>query len=186
MGSGESLREFAVHEDFLSKGSDFFRRALGEHWEESKTRIIAMPEDDPAAFELYMHRIYTSKFPTYNVGGDDEAVENQRILDTAKLYVFADKIQDSAVKDMAWTRFHDLLKYQDVEKTPSKASAWFIYNNTAVGSKMRQILVHSWLRTRGYDLSDHMDELPGEFVRDLVRMLWNPRLRKDGWEFEDE
>ena len=45
---GKHEEEMLVHADYLTARSESFKAALSEAWKKRQTRVIKLPEDDPA------------------------------------------------------------------------------------------------------------------------------------------
>jgi hypothetical protein len=54
----ENFHDFHVHRQLLCDNSPFFKSAITQNWEESKTGIINMPDDDVETFGLYASWLY--------------------------------------------------------------------------------------------------------------------------------
>jgi len=55
---GPDRTPFTVHADILCNRSPFFQRALNGAFEESKTKVISMPDDDPNSFTEFLNWCY--------------------------------------------------------------------------------------------------------------------------------
>ena len=55
---GPARIKWSLHENLLSATSDFFRSAFNGGFKESTDDTLALPEDDPAAFELFVRWLY--------------------------------------------------------------------------------------------------------------------------------
>ena len=144
VGTGDDLRSFTVHGAFLTFRSLFFRKALSGAWKEAKERLIKLPEDDSDTFELYLQVVYglpmsiepNPLFDEYPGRSEQEAL--------AKLYVFAEKVQDVRAKNTimkaflksVWKVRSDGLCY-----VPARGSIHVIYEGSTPGSSMRRLLV---------------------------------------------
>jgi hypothetical protein len=57
-------RRFTVHENIVKASSEFVRLALRGDWAEASSRIIPLPEDEPAVFSVYQHWLYNGLIHT--------------------------------------------------------------------------------------------------------------------------
>ena len=55
---GPARTKWSLHENLLSATSDFFRTAFNGGFKESADDTLALPEDDPQAFELFVRWLY--------------------------------------------------------------------------------------------------------------------------------
>lgn len=63
---GEEKEQLLVHGDYLTLRSSFFAAALANKtWKEGQTRVLKLPEDDPATVGLYLDWIYRDRLPTH-------------------------------------------------------------------------------------------------------------------------
>lgn len=51
---------FNVHEDFLTRTSDFFKAAVEAEQEQSRTRSIELDQEDAEIFNVYVTWLYIS------------------------------------------------------------------------------------------------------------------------------
>ncbi|KAL1642373.1 hypothetical protein SLS58_005447 [Diplodia intermedia] len=65
VGGGGDDREtacsFAVHRTLICAFSPFFAAACRGPWKENRSGVVALPEQDPATFELYVKWLYTGE-----------------------------------------------------------------------------------------------------------------------------
>lgn len=114
---GPSEVQWRLHENLLSGISDFFRSAFNSGFKESLEDRLAMPEDDPHSFELFIRWLYIRTLtPTavsnstlaanVMLGKDFTAGSSTAcIQDYLRLYVLASKVLveelENACVDMA-------------------------------------------------------------------------------------
>lgn len=55
---GKHEEEMLAHADYHTARSDSFKAALSKAWKESQTRVIKLPEDDPATVAQYLDFCY--------------------------------------------------------------------------------------------------------------------------------
>nr|WNZ75802.1 hypothetical protein [Trichoderma harzianum] len=163
---------FSVHEHLICRTSDYFKAAMKAHWETSTSGSIALKEEDPEAFEIYLHWLYFESLPVQN---DSPGLEgNTEYIQLAKAYTLGEFLQDVDFKDAVL----DVI----LIKTRSKASdgqTWFpigpviryIYEGTPESSAARRLLVDlytyhghgDWLKKWAAK-----DDLPKQFLLDLA------------------
>ena len=177
VGTGDDLRSFTVHGAFLTFRSLFFRKALSGAWKEAKERLIKLPEDDSDTFELYLQVVYglpmsiepNPLFDEYPGRSEQEAL--------AKLYVFAEKVQDVRAKNTimkaflksVWKVRSDGLCY-----VPARGSIHVIYEGSTPGSSMRRLLVDIY----AYGIT-HEERFKGyhqDFLTDVAAEMTKARL----------
>lgn len=59
---GAKQEKFFVHEDLLMYASEYFRTALFSNFEEGKTKICRLEEDNACAFDLFVQYLYTNDY----------------------------------------------------------------------------------------------------------------------------
>ncbi len=129
VGAGHS--KFVVHKDLLTSKSEFFRAALTGDWEESKSQEVQLPEDDPAAFEMFAHWLY---FTELNFGKNDGA-----FISLSKAWLLGDKLQAIAFKIAVINELVsslDKIRIQMNGKTINN-----IYSRTLPGAPLRRLMV---------------------------------------------
>jgi hypothetical protein len=152
VGKEPNQQDFVVHEWFLISSSKFFRRALGGNWAESDTRVVNLPEDLPAIFQLYLEQVYTSNPTALHPSQDDLIKLNEKdlhmkVYDTydnlAQLYVLSEKLQDTTVKNVLMQAFHTAMLLKDSKgsfQMPGPIPITIIYEGTMEGSLGRKFL----------------------------------------------
>ncbi|GAM88404.1 hypothetical protein ANO11243_064370 [Dothideomycetidae sp. 11243] len=89
---GPSQKAFLAYDAILSRASPFFEAALKTEWLVDGLKVVEMPEDEPAIFQLFLDWLYRHELvvPQRNVFVGKDAVD---IVDKLfHLYVFANKI----------------------------------------------------------------------------------------------
>ncbi|KAI5360828.1 Putative BTB/POZ domain-containing protein [Septoria linicola] len=176
-GKGNDIDVFQVHEDLLHK-SDFFRVALNGRWKEGQERKIELPEDDPDVAAAYIEWLYSNVVQLNIEGHAPEPGDEQYRL--AKLYVFAEKIQDRSFPNAvmaAWIAMIDTPDPDDGQHMyPSDECVETIYRGTTSGSPARRFLVYL------YSNSTHgqKDWLEGshQCLSETPEFLWDLALAK--------
>ncbi|KKP05528.1 hypothetical protein THAR02_02345 [Trichoderma harzianum] len=88
---------FSVHEHLICRTSDYFKTAMKAHWETSTSGSIALKEEDPEVFEVYLHWLYFETLPVRNDSPGSEG--NAEYAQLAKAYVLGELLQDVNFKD---------------------------------------------------------------------------------------
>jgi hypothetical protein len=179
VGKEQHLQVFDVHEYLITARSPFFRKVMSGNWQEAKDRLVKLPEDDPAIFQLYVHLLYTNMLaviPNPGLAKDDSMEEVSRL---AKLYVLAEKLQDIETKDLVVEAM--LLGSREIRKdgqcyAPGPEAVGAIYAGTMPGSPMRRLYVDIYTyRANSIWLSKNSGDWPSEFVHELALELLDKR-----------
>ncbi|KAF7575259.1 BTB domain containing protein [Pyrenophora tritici-repentis] len=132
VGKDLEKKDFMVHGSFLTKRSEFFRRALNGSWKEAETRIINLPDDEPEIVALYVNFVYTGQLSTApeignknNNNQDSIGLTKYEFLDYIhdaydtlfSIFIFAEKIQDIKTKNAIVVAVLCLLKTKGPEDT---------------------------------------------------------------------
>lgn len=91
---GETPDIFYIHQEVICSNSKFFSNAMNGKWKESENRIIRLPANQPATFNLYAQWLYTRRIPP----GDSKTPGNEfrKLVDA---YVLGDQFQDTGFKN---------------------------------------------------------------------------------------
>jgi len=168
---GVDEREYQVHQDLLSSNSPYFTAAVKEEWKEGQQRRIPLPDDSPAAVDLYIQWLYSSRiFSQQPLEKLEEGYDELQILIDG--FIFGEKIQDGDFKDAiidALIASVSTVGKEDKYWYPSGEKADRVYKATAPGSPLRRLLVdmHVHHGLRGWV----EDGANPEFLTDLVRDL---------------
>ncbi|KAF2470311.1 uncharacterized protein BDR25DRAFT_171249, partial [Lindgomyces ingoldianus] len=95
VGQGDDQRSFDVHESLITSRSRFFCNAMNGKWKEAEERTVALLEDDPIVFELYLQCLYAGHA---NLDEDIE-IGDQYVL-WGRLFVLAEKLRDLESKNI--------------------------------------------------------------------------------------
>ncbi|KAJ4338018.1 hypothetical protein N0V95_008191, partial [Ascochyta clinopodiicola] len=183
VGTGSAQQEFVAHESFLTSRSEFFRRAMNGAWEESESRVVKLPEDDPHTFELYMSFVYTGQVPVNDQLEDlPEEVDKSELRKIIKeeydnffrLYILADKLQDSVAKDAAIAAIFKVRTsgiHNGLYCMPKYKTLSMIYEQLPAGSPAKRLAVDIASKCGIKDMGEHGQQLPSEYLKDLVVLL---------------
>ena len=169
---GSESRVLTVHSNHLVSASPVFKAAVSQHWQEGKTNVITLPEDEPDIVNLYLNFVYTDTLPCRVMQGPYRAGdEDSETTALAKLYVFGEKYQDHRLKVAVINAIFALS-----ETSRDDGFTWYltssdidvIYKGTLPGSPAGQLMVEqhahhgtvNWL---------HHETNNAEFLLDLDR-----------------
>ncbi|KAF2492755.1 hypothetical protein BU16DRAFT_89948 [Lophium mytilinum] len=175
VGEDDRQEKFAVHDTPLRSHSKFFANAMNGSWKESDERIIKLPDDSPETFELYIHYIYTGKLAIVAGEGvvDDDRGTRQFVAQLkalAYLYVFVEKILDSACKNDVVDAMVACVR--DNSKIPPLFVVEIIYNGTAGPCSARKFLVDVCARwSNAKYFKDRRERFPVDFTFDVITKM---------------
>ncbi|UKZ78420.1 hypothetical protein TrVFT333_006160 [Trichoderma virens FT-333] len=142
------------------------------YWETSNSGSIALKEEDPEVFEVYLHWLY---FETLPVKNDNPGLEgNIEYVQLAKAYALGEFLQDVNFKDAVLDAI--LIKSRSAASDglnwyPVGPAIRHIYEGTPESSAARRLLVDmytyhglgEWLTKWA-----NKDDLPKQFLLDLA------------------
>jgi hypothetical protein len=180
VGTITDSKSYMIHGAFLTSRSLFFKKALSDDWKETPERIVKLPEDETDTFELYLHCVYNQEINLDPYSLLKDYVGHEARLELAKLYVFAERIQDIRAKNTAIKAFLKSVWGRGSSwYHPAVASVQVIYDGTAEGSPMHRLLVdiyaHAIRTPAKFDIN-----YPREFFVELVDELTKARLDNTG------
>ncbi|KAK4950299.1 hypothetical protein LTR10_011280 [Elasticomyces elasticus] len=178
-GTSETL--FEVHEDILSRRSDFFKAACSSVWTKSKDGIIKLPTIEPGTTKLYIHWAYSGTIDLTVISSTEEADKRipaqQHWFETGqlfRLYVAADMFLDQLLKN----------KVMDALLRRVDGKTWYIHSsdvtyaweNTTSGSMLRRCILH-WTAAKidVRHFARFVEAYPSKFVADLAVMQLSVR-----------
>ncbi|KAF3005142.1 hypothetical protein E8E13_010416 [Curvularia kusanoi] len=173
VGSGENLKIFVVHDAVLASRSLFFKKALSGTWKEAEEHVIKLPEDDSDTFDLYLQCLYSQELSVVPDPVPEDYCGTDEHDDLAKLYVFAEKIQDIRTKNVVIQAFlKNVWKMQldDNWHYPDEETIKIIYDRTPPGCPMRRLLVDIYAHATG-SVPEWDVTYPSKFLEDLVTEL---------------
>ncbi|KAI9802826.1 MAG: hypothetical protein M1833_001425 [Piccolia ochrophora] len=176
VGKGQDARVFYVHEAHLTRTSEFFKTCLHSHIEEL-THEVPLPDDDPAAFDLFVQWLY---YDDYHVSAavprDQGATDDTYYMLHVKAYTLANKIVAPIFQRRVVEKLAQVLEqYTDIDMATLLNMAEDVYEGTAddAHDEMRSILaLYCASRTGQPSYPEYGD--PRRFFRhDELRMLAN-------------
>lgn len=128
---GPSEVQWRLHENLLSGISDFFKSAFNSGFKESLEDKLAMPEDDPSSFELFVRWVYIRTLTPAAVSNSTLAANvllgkdftagpsTACIQDYLRLYILASKLLveelENACVDMAHAFYSVGMRRPDIK-----------------------------------------------------------------------
>jgi hypothetical protein len=174
---GELEACFIVHLRQLKTKSPFFEAALRYNFRERSGKTVHLPTDDVETVERYVQWLYSSATPRFS--NDPE----ERYLELAQLYVFADKTQTKSLKLLL---MGSLFALHAAGVLPSQDVINFSFQNLPDYSALRHVLVDAYVWHADLTWISRpscMDELIGnprfaaEVSMGMAKRIKNPKLR---------
>ncbi|TGO68100.1 hypothetical protein BOTNAR_0030g00220 [Botryotinia narcissicola] len=145
--TGKEKQKFTLHKQLLCESVEYFRAAFSAGgFRESQTSSMDMPEDDPEAFELFIHWLYR--------GEVRRAAKVTDIDQFLQLYIFAEKL---CLKELANKTMDEIQSISgDLNEFPQCSLEQLdgVWRNTSSTSPLRKwlilVLVYSvWVSENG-------------------------------------
>jgi hypothetical protein len=130
-------RRFTVHENIVKAISEFVRLALRGDWAEASSRIIPLPEDEPAVFSVYQHWLYNGLIHTSRQGTNTSAESDEEYELLLEAYILGEKILDIAFKNSVMGALVE--KVGQVEGKFNKRLTSLVFDNTPSASPLRRL-----------------------------------------------
>ncbi|KAI4955616.1 hypothetical protein J4E91_001477 [Alternaria rosae] len=172
VGTDPDTAGFFVHETLFTSRSGFFRCAISQAFRGTEAHVVALPDDDPDTFRLYLNLIYTHQLVTR---GTDQW------LKLCRLYVLAEKLQDVTSKnhiiDGMYAFFSDIACQPtlsiNVQRILPAAATTELYEGTSNQSQARELVLDLYADSGNISwLLSEQAKLPTEFICDVaVRLL---------------
>ncbi|KAF7929325.1 uncharacterized protein EAE98_005244 [Botrytis deweyae] len=141
---GKEKQKFTLHKQLLCESVDYFRGAFSVGgFQESHSSCMDMPEDDPEAFELFLHWLYR--------GEVRRATKLTDIDQFLKLYVFSEKLCLNEVANKTMDAIQEM--NYDLYTLPKCSLEQLdgVWRNTSSTSPLRKWLIHLLV----YNVWDH-------------------------------
>ena len=139
-------------------------------WSETKKQTVELPEEDPDPFHLYVDLLYAGRLAVVAASPPEHKHWNIESTTLAKVYVLAEKLQDSDAKNKALAAIlvGSVEKRSDgIEYFPGLDAIKIICEGTPADAKARKLIVDLYT-ARSNDTCIGNEELPGEFIRELL------------------
>lgn len=192
---GSTKKEWHIHENILTKDSDFFAAAAKKQWSEGQDKRITLSDDDPETFQVYVGWLYERKIliqvlpappafaaptPTFSFARESDhffpdgtANEISTLIDC---YLLGEKFQDSVFRNAVINTLIACIH-------PMGTDTWHVphlsrcvaraYDGTCEGSPLRKLLVDTFVYhsntaesvTEAFEKPDFPKRLPWSFSR---------------------
>jgi hypothetical protein len=146
-------------------------------------RTIELPDDDPAAFSIYMTWLYSGKLPilpstappSLNDSLDPDAAEGHHTL--AYAYVLGERLMDASFKNAICDAYVLYARGSPPAKRmyPSNEDIRILYEGTSETAPVRQLLVDIWTCRGKYEWIEADADLPKDFLVAVTRGLLKVR-----------
>ncbi|KAF2167897.1 hypothetical protein M409DRAFT_53847 [Zasmidium cellare ATCC 36951] len=165
----DNVETFTTHTEVLKKHSPFFKAALDKKWQEGQSLQIELAEDEVEVVEAYLGWLYDGKIdpPT----SPRKAKADTTFPFMARLYVFGEKIQDTAFCNSVMDAITSILDAPEWEiLMPAFESVKILYDGTAEDSPARKFFASYYQQNLGLAADAPASELHPEFARDLLSL----------------
>ena len=178
VGTEPKKESFFIHKELACSKLPFFRAAMSGAWEEAKTGVVVMPDDDPEVFSLFQDWLYTSTLRYERVIAHQ--ADKDELQFVMEIIIFADKI---GAIDLHYKAI-DLIVQVLRKVSMHGQHVHFAYDNTAFNADLRQLLtcitVHRLKEARESDpvkggawlFLGNLAEYPPRFVNTVFRHYW--------------
>lgn len=184
VGQGSEVERFTVHESLLRAGSEYFRHARNENWNESDTRVITLADCDPAIFALYLNHVRTRQFPTMTNTREEllamepamaRSLMGKEVYQLAQVYVLAERLQEIMTRS-AVTKVLVRLYHATNAPLPSTRTVDLVYRKTPEGRPPRRLLADLGSSVPMTVILAAAPFLPREFLDDLSALVDRQRV----------
>ncbi|KAH4220986.1 hypothetical protein HBI06_162130 [Parastagonospora nodorum] len=182
VGDSPEYIDFIAHESFLTSRSEFFRRAMNGSWTEAESRVVKLPEDEPAIFAIYLNleELASLEFLAFS------NLITPEYEDIFRMYVLAEKLQDKGAKNGALAAAVSVSEVMDSANNstvPAAEIANLVYKGTPEGSPGRRLVIDMYGMLPFRSLFSDVEGIPfhRDALNDLVEMLNKSYQKKDGY-----
>ena len=178
MGEGDDSQTWSLPKNLLTHVSPFFAAALDGPFSESNSHKMLLPEDDPAAFELFVQWLYIGE--TGKDSTDHTSVH-------VRAWTLGDKLGCPVFQDRAMLK---LLQFHAGEHgiIIEPETLQLAYEGSAANSKLRRWALHQFCcGVQGNNLGKTAEEWAStakavvDFGSDYVRHSTCAQTFKDKW-----
>ena len=178
MGDGDYSQTWSLPKNLLTHVSPFFAAALNGPFSESNSNKISLPEDDPAAFELFVQWLYI---------GETGKGSTDHILTHVRAWTLGDKLGCPVFQDHAMLKL--LQFHADKHATIIQPQTLQLaYEGSAANSKLRAWALQQFrCEVESDSLSKMAEEWASitktvvDFGSDYVRDSASAEAFKDKW-----
>ena len=143
-------------------------------WKESKSRIIRLPANQPATFNLYARWLYTRRIPSSDSTFNSNTCEKEfrKLVDA---YILGDQFQDTGFRNAVVDTFLcavDMRNEAGTQFYPSGGCIKQLYEGTPGPCGFRRLLVDTFVQSGSYEWLEAPNGChPPEFLQDLAVAL---------------
>jgi hypothetical protein len=155
VGTGASQQMFSIHEQVVTKRSEFFRAGRQKRWNQKNEAKMMLLGEDPYVFSAYLHTVYFGRDHLKKLSGSDEDSnedrsnedDNTNTRDDSKddktamfltdLYLLADKLLDPVTANLV---IDELAEFHDSLNHIGHTAVIHAYASTKDGSPLRKLL----------------------------------------------
>ncbi len=136
---GPEEKCFLVHKKLICDNVKAFDRMFNGDFKESQTLTAKLPEDDAAAFDLFVSWLYSGTLPPFyrSLIGNDAGREE--LYARVHLYYLAEKYEITVLLDSTMDAIIDW--FHIAGRLPAGSTICEAYENTRTGSKLRVFMV---------------------------------------------
>lgn len=166
---GHLENKITVHRGVLEQ-SAWFKNALDGPFEEAKTGVIRMPEDDPDVVAVFVHWLYTKT--VLRREGREWIEADKGYFDLARAYILGDKIAYDEHMDAVLSSIIDL-EAKTVWSSCGLSVLKTVYRSIpSTSSPLKYYLVDEYLIQRHAKRTtfSKLENIPKEFLIDVMRI----------------
>ena len=187
---GKTKEPFYVHLDLLCDASSFFKAAFAGNFKEASEKTMQLPDDRESTFKFFVDWLYGRHDTIHQTispakEDDDKNDKRDRFFPAVCLFVLADKYNIYDLKtNIIEALIVGLRECKDYSLSYSTVT--YAYENTAQGSRLRQLLAEfiSWgvcmEKCKGTDFQALLKQQPDlafEMITSLTRQLKGNQTR---------
>jgi hypothetical protein len=165
---GPSRIKFRVPVHVLTDQSPFFAKAFQGPFKEAETKVMELPDDEPETFARFKAWVRLARTkPDCVAIADTEVKNHMKILDLAKLWVFAEKVRVPILQNTVMSYIVD--RYKDYNGRNIALDTFnYVFDNTTEHSQLRRVFVDFVVHNMDREWYDeHKGGLHVEFIEDL-------------------
>ncbi|KAF2260985.1 hypothetical protein CC78DRAFT_536017 [Lojkania enalia] len=171
VGTEDQLEKFFVYEGVIVDRSPFFANAMKPEWAEKRknSRVVELPDDDPAAFALYMQWMFTRRLPILPED-EESSCSFEEFATLSNAYVLGERLMDNDWKNVIADCYVQFAR-SSKPYYPSNEDIRIIYEGTREGSPIRQLLVDIYCSRGKADWLENDSHLPRDFLLQVTSAL---------------
>ncbi|KAF2122116.1 hypothetical protein BDV96DRAFT_640181 [Lophiotrema nucula] len=191
VGEGDEQEEFTIHEALATQRSRFFRNCMKGNWKEAEDRVVKLPKEEPAIFELYVQSLYAG-----HVSNQDDT--SPPFPKLGKIFALAHMLQDTEARNTATKEIFAKIERVVVPSYAIPPADFFdmitsVWETSDKDAPIRRLLVdtfksYNMLASYGKAEKEQIiacfEKVPADFH---ARVTWEfmARYRKTQWLGED-